>query len=175
MTTCTRTYPGLPESVPAARSWAAGYLRAVVGEGAAGLLDDTLVCLSEYLTNALRYTRSGLPGGTVAIRIVVAAGAWLRIEVRDQGTPPDMCPAAGPGLGQGLRITGAGPHADGAVNSAAGRLSWFRIDWRPAPAPADRSAPAPEPASTSKPDPDHLAAREDPNDNHLEYSTRRLR
>ena len=136
MTTCSRTFPGRPESVAEARRWAA---RSLIGcPGVA----DVVLCLSELVTNAVTHSRSGvLRGGTVRVRISAAPGVWVRIEVRDDG--PASCPPAADtaaGLacgGRGLYLVRelAGGHA-----GADGRgLYWARLPWIPG------EVPAPEP------------------------------
>ncbi|MFC7327919.1 ATP-binding protein [Marinactinospora rubrisoli] len=52
----------------------------------ADLVDTAQLCVSEAVTNALRHTHSGDPGGTVVLRLyTLALGASLYIDVEDQG------------------------------------------------------------------------------------------
>ena len=73
------TLPGRPESARAAREFAAGCLAGCPS------CDDAVLCVDELVVNAVQHSRSGLPGGTIEVRIAVAAGEWLRVEVQDAG------------------------------------------------------------------------------------------
>ena len=75
------TLPGRPESARAAREFAAGCLAGCPSS------DDAVLCVDELVANAIQHSRSGLPGGTIEVRIAVAAGEWLRVEVKDAGPP----------------------------------------------------------------------------------------
>jgi serine/threonine-protein kinase RsbW len=70
--------PGRPESAAAARDFAA---KALAGYPAA---DDAVLCLDEMVVNAIRHSRSGLPGGTIEVRLTVTDASVLA-EVVDQG------------------------------------------------------------------------------------------
>jgi anti-sigma regulatory factor (Ser/Thr protein kinase) len=138
MTTCVMTFPGRPESAAAARRWAA---RCLPGCPAAA---DVQLCVSELVTNAVTHSRSGLvPGGKVRVRIAIAQGTWVRVEVRDDGpadwthaaatagavTEPDELAPGGRGLWLVREL--AGGHA-----GAGGRgLYWARLPWTPGEAP----------------------------------------
>jgi anti-sigma regulatory factor (Ser/Thr protein kinase) len=77
---CTRSFPGCPESVSAARSWVAGFF-------AAPSAPDAALMTSELVTNAIVHSASGLPGGSVTV--TVAAGEeTVRVDVIDQGAVP---------------------------------------------------------------------------------------
>jgi anti-sigma regulatory factor (Ser/Thr protein kinase) len=154
MTTCVMTFPGRPEAAAAARRWAAGCLP---GCPAA---DDAVLALSELVTNSVRHSRSGLlPGGRIRVRISIAAGAWVRIEVRDDGpaswsaarlrdgtgpaaeaaaavTKPSVLAEDGRGLWLVSTLSGGQARADGRG------VHWVRLPWSPAPAPV---ADDPEP------------------------------
>jgi len=60
--------PGLARHVAGVRRWAQG-VAAAWGAAAA----DTGLVVSELVTNAIRHTRSGQPGGMVMVAI---AGGW---------------------------------------------------------------------------------------------------
>ena len=64
-------------------------------------VDDAVLCVDELVANAVQHSRSGLPGGTVEVRIAVAAGEWLRVEVQDAGPSRLRCPR------RGVRLTSA--------------------------------------------------------------------
>src|SRR5947209_8628030 len=70
--------PGRAESAAAARAAAA---KALAGYPAA---DDAVLALSEMVTNAVQHSRSGLPGGTLEVRLTVTAASVLA-EVADDG------------------------------------------------------------------------------------------
>jgi anti-sigma regulatory factor (Ser/Thr protein kinase) len=77
--------PGRPESAAGARDFAA---KALAGYPAAG---DAIAALNEMVTNAVQHSRSGLPGGTLEVRLTVTAASVLA-EVVDDG--PLGVPAA---------------------------------------------------------------------------------
>lgn len=91
-----RAFAGTPESVSAARAWAAGFLP---GSPAAA---DVALMTSELFTNAILYSASRLPGGVVLVG-VRSGETWIRVDVIDQGGIPP-CVAAPSGLGAGLEI-----------------------------------------------------------------------
>jgi serine/threonine-protein kinase RsbW len=77
-----RTFPGTPEQGTHAR----GLVRAVLGGHPH--LDDILLVASELFANAVRHTRSALPGGLVVMEI----RRWRRgvaVAVVDQGGPSE--------------------------------------------------------------------------------------
>ncbi len=110
----TRSFPGLPESVREARSWVAGFF------ASPSALDAALLT-SELVTNAIVYSASGLPGGSVTVTVVVADGT-VRVDVIDQGQLPVPAPRRH-GLGQGLAIVAQ--LAD--VFGADGCDRWFAL------------------------------------------------
>jgi anti-sigma regulatory factor (Ser/Thr protein kinase) len=115
VTTCTRAFAGLPESVSAARTWVAGFL---TGSPAA---DDAALVTSELVTNAILHSASRLPGGRVTVS-VRAMDDMVRVDVVDQGAVPPFL-AAPRGLGQGLVLVAA--LAD--VFGADGCDRWFAL------------------------------------------------
>jgi anti-sigma regulatory factor (Ser/Thr protein kinase) len=128
--TVTRVLPGRPESARAAREFTAGCL---AGCPAAA---DAVVCVSELVANAVLHSRSGLPGGMVTVRITVAAGEWLRVEVEDAG-PLAAVPAPRGALdegGRGLMLVVGLADVFGA--DAAKGKRWFGMPW-------DASLPTP--------------------------------
>lgn len=116
--------PGVPESVSAARAM----VRRQLGTGHPAA-DTAAVCVSELATNAIAYTRSGLPGGTFAVHVQAVPGG-LEVRVLDNGarTEPALAdPAPGAEHGYGLRIVAALADAWGTESLAAGRATWCRI------------------------------------------------
>jgi anti-sigma regulatory factor (Ser/Thr protein kinase) len=108
----TRSFPGRPESVSAARAWVARFLP--------GSTDDAALMTSELVTNAILHSASGLPGGSVTVT-VAARGGMARVDVIDQGGMPPCATAHG--LGAGLAIVAQ--LAD--VFGADGCDRWFAL------------------------------------------------
>jgi hypothetical protein len=134
-TTADKVLAGRPESAGLARAWTARHLDGFPG------VDEALLCTSELVTNAVLHSRSGLDGGKVRIRIEAVPGAYVRIEVRDDG--PGFDPARAP--------RAAGPDAENGhglvlVRELAGLwgtdghgMCWCRFAW-----PVTVPGPAPE-------------------------------
>lgn len=78
--------PGRGEHVRVARAFVAHVLARL---GPAGRPPDTadnaILLTSELVTNAIRHSRSGTPGGAVSVTVLADAGG-LRIEVTDGGS-----------------------------------------------------------------------------------------
>ena len=113
--------PGRPESAAAARDFAA---KALAGSPAAG---DAITALNELVTNALQHSRSGLPGGTLEVRLTVTAASVLA-EVVDGGPLPFPAVTSRDAFaerGRGLVLVGALAPAWGSVGTG---LWWF---WLP--------------------------------------------
>jgi len=70
--------PGCPESAAAARDFTA---KAVAGFPAAA---DAVLCVDELVANAVLHSCSGLPGGTLEVRLTITATSVLA-EVLDEG------------------------------------------------------------------------------------------
>jgi hypothetical protein len=113
--TFTRTFPGIPGSVSAARSWVAGFFPVPAAAADAALMT------SELVTNAIQHSASRLPGGLVTVSVRVGDDA-VRVDVTDQGEMPPCWPPAR-GLGQGLAIVAALADATG----ADGPDRWFTL------------------------------------------------
>jgi len=112
--------PGRPEAAAGAREFAH---KALAGYPAAG---DAITALNELVTNAVQHSRSGLPGGTLEVRLTVTAASVLA-EVLDAG-PLGVSPAAARDTladrGRGLVLVEALTRAWG---SAGNGLWWFRL------------------------------------------------
>ncbi|MFB4307507.1 ATP-binding protein [Actinomadura sp. GTD37] len=113
--------------VSRAAGHARGWLRDVLGDHP--VLDDASLCLSELVTNALRYTESGKDG---QIRVEVThSDELVRVEVIDDGgsnTVPhlatvdemDVC-------GRGLRIVAFLATDWGVSERDEGHAVWFEM------------------------------------------------
>jgi anti-sigma regulatory factor (Ser/Thr protein kinase) len=128
------TLSGRPESARAAREFAAGCLAGCPSSA------EAVLCVDELVVNAVQHSRSGLPGGTIEVRIAVAAGEWLRIEVQDAGPLVPAVPAQrGPldEAGRGLALVVGLADVFGTDGSG---LYWAWMSWD-----SEASHPAPWP------------------------------
>ncbi|HLX50465.1 MAG TPA: ATP-binding protein [Streptosporangiaceae bacterium] len=156
----TRVYPGTPEQVSRARA----FIRGILPPGE--LASDIVLVTTEIITNAVRHSRSALPGGLFTVTLILRATEWIMVEVGDQGGPWTMH-AHDIEHGRGLTIVAglAGEDNWGVEGNQSGRTVWARFPWptvTPAPAQPARQAsnghaPSQPPAIT----PDALHDRED--------------
>lgn len=116
------TYGGRPEHVRQARSDARDLL---AGCPAA---DEVILCLSELAANAVLHSNSRRPGGTFTVRMGNRPGAYILLEVQDDGGPW-LALAPGPCSGRGLDIIGALAAEWGVATCPAGRTVWARFEW----------------------------------------------
>jgi serine/threonine-protein kinase RsbW len=123
--TQTCTLPGRSEAARAAREFTAACLP---GCPAA---DDAVLCVDELVVNAIQHSRSGLPGGTVTIRVAVTPGKGLRVEVEDAGPLASGSAPAEPDAldehGRGLVLVVSLADVFGADKG----LRWFWMPWAP--------------------------------------------
>jgi anti-sigma regulatory factor (Ser/Thr protein kinase) len=115
-----RRFPGRPEAAAAARD----LCRSVLAGHPVGDVADLVV--TELVANAVAYTRSGLPGGTVTVSVQCRADGVL-IRVTDQGGPgAPTVTAAGPGAehGRGLALVGALAARWGTAAAGRGVAVW---------------------------------------------------
>ena len=113
--------PGRPEAAAGARDFAG---KVLAGYPAAG---DAIAALNELVTNAVQHSRSGLPGGTLEVRLTVTAASVLA-EVLDEGplgVPAVTSRETFAERGRGLVLVEALTRAWG---SAGNGLWWF---WLP--------------------------------------------
>jgi serine/threonine-protein kinase RsbW len=118
--------PGRPEAAAGAREFAR---KALAGYPAA---DDAIAALNEMVTNAVQHSRSGLPGGSLEVRLTVTEASVLA-EVLDAG--PFGVPAVTSRdtfaeRGRGLLLVEALTRAWG---SAGNGLWWFWLPLRGEP------------------------------------------
>ncbi|MFF7098153.1 ATP-binding protein [Streptomyces rubradiris] len=120
LTKWCRVFPGLPEEVSNARHFVASLL------GDRGPVEDAVLVVSELATNALRHTRSGMPGGWFLV-VVGLGDDLVRIKVVDQGGDrvPHLCPATSREEGgRGLRLIDALAKNRGYTILPDGRFVW---------------------------------------------------
>jgi anti-sigma regulatory factor (Ser/Thr protein kinase) len=113
--------PGRPEAAAGAREFAR---KALAGYPAA---NDAIAALNEMVTNAVQHSRSGLPGGSIEVRLTVTAASVLA-EVLDEGplgVPAAVSHDTFAERGRGLVLVEALTRAWG---SAGNGLWWF---WLP--------------------------------------------
>ncbi len=119
----SRRFAGTAQAAHDARGFAR---RALAGHPAS---DDAELIVTELFSNAIAYTASGLPGGTVTVTVRVTAGTAV-VTVLDQGQPEAPLLAAGPGglaeHGRGLVLVDALADDWGTCPDPAGRAVWFR-------------------------------------------------
>jgi anti-sigma regulatory factor (Ser/Thr protein kinase) len=121
------TYPGTPDSVPAARRLVRGL---VVNSPRAY---DLELITTELVTNAIRHTPSGQPGGTFTITIRYQPGL-ARLEITDLGASP-WCPAQPNGgvmaeQGRGMEIVRAlADEVGNDVTVGQDQVSWAVLTW----------------------------------------------
>ena len=118
------TLPGLPEHVRQARQ----FIAQAIDDGHAQA-DTALLLTSELVTNAVRHSRSRLPGGTVEL-IVAAKAASLLISVIDNGSDvalPQKANNPGGETGNGLLLVESLSDDWGFANHAGRTVVWFRL------------------------------------------------
>ena len=121
-----RTYPGMTPYIRAVRA----DLRGLLGDCPA--LDDVVLCASELATNAVRHSRSGLRGGTFTVRLTVARGVSVRLDIKDDGGP--WMPALGdPDRQHGLDIVRALAAELAVEGGNHGRIVSAVLSWTPRP------------------------------------------
>lgn len=129
------------DGTPHAARQARDLVTDMLGKGHPSAGDACLV-VSELVANAVSYTRSGQPGGTVRLTVEVSARSRsVLIAVRDSGSPtaPTLTTAGPDGEhGRGLAIVAALAEGWGSESAGSGRSTWCRLT----PAPPGRAATA---------------------------------
>ena len=119
-------YPGTAKHVGTVRS----HLRALLLDCPAA--DDVILCASELATNAVRHSRSGLRGNTFTVRVSMAPGVSVRVDVQDDGGT--WTPAlADPDRHHGLDIVGALAVELAVEGDDHGRTVSAVLSWAPKP------------------------------------------
>ena len=125
-----RVFRGETSQVPLVRDFIRRYLDGWACPGAA--VQDILLCATELAANAVRHSRSGLPGGQLVVQIVLQPGKWVEVAVEDAGgqwAKYDACDDDE--YGRGLQIVAALSVDTGIVTGGHGRTAWFRCPWNP--------------------------------------------
>ena len=148
------TVPGRAAQVPRVRAFIAGTL------AAHGLRGETACLLgTELVTNSIRHSDSGLPGGTITVTVRTPPGE-VRVEVTDNGgvSVPELREGADPCAedGRGLLLVAALSARWGFRRARRELMTWFQISAEPdrlasrdvVPPEPGRSVPlhSPEPA-----------------------------
>lgn len=134
------TVPGSPEHVSVARKFVAQAL-----EGLPGVDSEAATLLtSEVVTNAVRHTASGAPGGTVAV-VVVRMPDGVLIEVTDEGSAgvPVVKGELLATEGHGLFLVRQMAAQWGYLRDTGGTTVWFHLvaaDGSPEPEPRRQAA-----------------------------------
>lgn len=118
-------FPGVPAQVPIVR----GYVRLLVA--GCPRRDDAMLLVSELVTNAIRYTRSGAGDGVVTLTLL-DLGHAMRYEVTDEGgaaTRPEPSGAVPfySENGRGLRLVDALADTWDTEPCGAGIRTWFEL------------------------------------------------
>jgi anti-sigma regulatory factor (Ser/Thr protein kinase) len=118
-------YPGVPASVPVARH----LLRAVLA--GSPRLDDLELVVAELMTNAIRHTPSGGPGGSFTMTIRHTP-RWARLEITDSGDGQWLVPP-GDGTaedGRGLVIvTMLADRFGRQADAGRSQVTWAEAAW----------------------------------------------
>ena len=126
--TCIRSFRARPDQVREARQFLAQL------PGDCPTATDALACLSELVTNSVRYSNSRRPRGRFIVRASLYP-AGLRVEVEDEGGPWQHRPGRGDQRGRGLAIVDALATDWSITGDGTGRTVWFEIGENGPPAP----------------------------------------
>ncbi|MEW9554549.1 ATP-binding protein [Nonomuraea sp. NPDC050783] len=122
-----RNFPGTLDQIRAARHFVADYL------GERPETDTARLVISELATNAIRHTRSGLPGGRFGVT-ALAGSSLLILAVLDEGGPtaPHLRQAQDEDQnGRGLHLIDTLTTRWGIHGDQAGRTVWALIPLTP--------------------------------------------
>ncbi|HUY45876.1 MAG TPA: ATP-binding protein [Streptosporangiaceae bacterium] len=148
MPSWARAFPGLPQQVSAARRFVASLL------DGSPFRDNAVLVISKLVTNAVRHSDSGKPGGLVIVQV----SRWrlgVRIAVTDQGSGKrPVIRDAGPGRepaesGHGLYMVARLTEQLDWHDDASGRTIHAILGTPPAD--HGRQRPASEPARLAQP------------------------
>lgn len=119
---CSRAFAARPDQVARARAFLGRVL-----DGCPLVFEAQLIC-SELVTNAIRHSRSALPGGQVTVRAEVRERDYIWLEVEDQGGDWTYG-GHGDEDGRGLEVVAAlsdywDIHGDETRRTVCARLDW---------------------------------------------------
>ena len=115
-------YPGSAEQISVVRADLGVLL------GGCPMADDLVLSASELATNAVLHSRSGRKGGTFTVRVSIAFGHSVQVEVEDGGGSWTSATAQ-PDRYHGLDIIGALATDWGITGDHIARTIWARFDW----------------------------------------------
>jgi anti-sigma regulatory factor (Ser/Thr protein kinase) len=122
------TLPGVPESASQARALTSA---ALAGTGCPAV-DEILLIVTEFASNAILHSRSRRPGGGFALCLTVTPSESVLIQVRDEGPDPARFPPARLANGE-LPESGRGLGLVARLSAEWGRdgsgLSWALVRW----------------------------------------------
>lgn len=138
-----RSFPGAPEQVGVARRWLQDTLTRPPGLIPDAITAAAVLLLSEAVTNAIRHTATGAPGGSFTVH-VHADRERMAVAVQDGGSAvsrPERMPS-GPedGGGRGLALVAAFAETWGPLPDGSGLA--FSLALRPESADAVMTAGA---------------------------------
>jgi anti-sigma regulatory factor (Ser/Thr protein kinase) len=120
------TFPGLAAIVPSARRFVRGVLADLPRAG------DMELIASELVSNAIRHTPAGDPGGKFTVTVRTGPG-WARIEVSDTGNgewhPEPDRGSPDDEYGRGMAIIAAVADKFGHAVDASGQTVWAEVCW----------------------------------------------
>lgn len=119
---CSRVFAARPDQVREARAFLGRMLH-----GCPLIYETQLIC-SELVTNAVRHSRSALPGGQVTLRAEVRQHDYTWLEVEDQGGDWTDDNQGGEG-GRGLEVVEALANYWDVRGDEARRTVCARLDW----------------------------------------------
>jgi anti-sigma regulatory factor (Ser/Thr protein kinase) len=119
---CSRTFAARPDHVAEARAFLGRMLH-----GCPMAYEAKVIC-SELFTNAIRHSRSALPGGKVTIRAEVCEHEYTWLEVEDQGGDWTDASRDDEG-GRGLEVVAALSDYWDIRNHDPQRMVCARLDW----------------------------------------------
>ena len=132
MTAMTLTCPDAVETVLPGAPRSASEARALVRSelGASTLTEAAVLAMSELATNAIAYSRRGLPGGTFGVTVQrVTDGVVIRVRDGGARTAAKLAdPEPGAEHGRGLLIVAALAADWGTEAVAMGQVTWCRIE-----------------------------------------------
>jgi serine/threonine-protein kinase RsbW len=117
----SQAFPGRLDQVGQARAFAARLL------AACPVLDDAVLCVSEFAANAVLHSDTR-ERGRFTVRVEVFAPDYTWVEVEDDGGPWQL-PAAADLAGHGLDIVDKIASEWGVDGDLSGWIAWARLDW----------------------------------------------